>query len=48
MTRKVTAYCFRKRLLLLSYMYKLFLTQIAHINTTIHHYFDETDTYIIR
>src|SRR5713226_4106499 len=29
-------------------MYKLFLTQIAHINTTIHHYFDETGTYIIR
>ena len=45
MTRKVTAYCFRKRLLLLPYIYKLCLTQIAHINTTIHHYVDKTDTY---
>jgi hypothetical protein len=45
MTRKVTAYCFRKRLLLLPYIYKLCLSQIAHINTTIHHYVDKTDTY---
>src|SRR5712691_720567 len=45
MTRKVTAYYFRKRLLILHYTYKLCLTQIAHINTTIHHYVDKTDIY---